>query len=67
MAIISSCCIDTTSRQWALTLFEGFKTQCCFDIETAIKIITEVWRRVDAGEGRDDWKEVCEDLGLEVL
>jgi hypothetical protein len=50
-----------------LTLFEGFKTQCCFDIETAIKIITEVWRRVDAGEGRDDWKEVCEDLGLEVL
>lgn len=50
-----------------MTLLEGFKSQCCFDIDTAARIITEVWRRVDTGEGRADWKEVCDDLGLQVL
>ena len=43
------------------------RAQCCFDIETATTIIVEVWRRVDAGEQRADWKPVCEDLGLQVL
>ena len=43
------------------------RAQCCFDIDTASRIITEVWRRVDAGEGRADWKPVCEDLDLQVL
>lgn len=55
------------SRQWVLTLFEGFKSQCCFDIETAARIVREVWRRVDTGDIRDDWKDVCDDLGLQVL
>ncbi|KAK8869887.1 hypothetical protein IAR55_000455 [Kwoniella newhampshirensis] len=66
-AIIAGCCVDGASRQWLLTLLEGFKAQCCFDIETATRIITEVWRRVDAGEPRADWKYVCDDLGLQVL
>lgn len=26
-----------------------------------------MWRRVDRGDARDDWREVCEDLGLQVL
>lgn len=43
------------------------RSQCCFDIETAARIIQEVWRRGDAGEARADWKEVCEDLDLQVL
>lgn len=66
-AIIAASCADGSSRQWVLTLFEGFKSQCCFDIDTATRIITEVWRRVDTVEGRADWKEVCDDLGLRVL
>ncbi|WWD01492.1 hypothetical protein V866_008436 [Kwoniella sp. B9012] len=66
-AIIAGSCVDGASRQWVLTLLEGFKSQCCFDIETANRIIMEVWRRSDSGEPRADWKDVCDDLGLQVL
>ncbi|WVQ71577.1 hypothetical protein IAR50_001117 [Cryptococcus sp. DSM 104548] len=66
-AIIGGCCVDGSSRQWVTTLLEGFKSQCCFDIDSAARIISEVWRRVDAGERRADWKEVCDDLNLHVL
>ncbi|WWC69536.1 uncharacterized protein I206_103478 [Kwoniella pini CBS 10737] len=66
-AIIAGSCVNGASRQWVLTLLEGFKSQCCFDIETANRIITEVWRRADSGESRADWKNVCDDLGLQVL
>ncbi|WVR05106.1 hypothetical protein IAU60_002118 [Kwoniella sp. DSM 27419] len=66
-AIIAGACIDGPSRQWVLTLLEGFKSQCCFDIETAGRILAEVWRRADSGSDRADWKEVCDDLGLQVL
>ncbi|WWC90117.1 uncharacterized protein L201_005050 [Kwoniella dendrophila CBS 6074] len=66
-AIIAGSCVGGPSRQWVLTLLEGFKSQCCFDIETANRIITEVWRRSDSNEPRADWKEVCDDLGLQVL
>lgn len=66
-AVIAGCCVDGSSRQWLLTLLEGFKAQCCFDVDTASRIIMEVWRRVDAAEPRADWKAVCDDLGLQVL
>nr|XP_018263926.1 uncharacterized protein I303_03802 [Kwoniella dejecticola CBS 10117]OBR86084.1 hypothetical protein I303_03802 [Kwoniella dejecticola CBS 10117] len=66
-AIIAGSCVNGASRQWVSTLLEGFKSQCCFDIETANRIILEVWRRADAGERRADWKNVCDDLGLQVL
>ncbi|RSH78322.1 uncharacterized protein EHS24_002041 [Apiotrichum porosum] len=66
-AVIAGCEVDGGSRQWLLTLLEGFKAQCCFDVETASRIIQEVWRRVDTGEPRAEWKAVCDDLGLKVL
>jgi hypothetical protein len=66
-AIIAGSCVEGEARQWLLTLLEGFKSQCCFYVETATRIIQEAWRRVDAKEPRDDWREVCEDFGLKVL
>ncbi|WOO77041.1 putative transcriptional regulatory protein [Vanrija pseudolonga] len=66
-AVIAGCCVQGSARQWLLTLLEGFKSQCCFDVDTASRIIQEVWRRVDAGEPRADWKPVCDDFGLQVL
>ncbi|WVF72271.1 hypothetical protein IAT40_007083 [Kwoniella sp. CBS 6097] len=66
-AIISGACMDGASRQWVLTLLEGFKSQCCFDIETASRILSETWRRADTNADRSDWREVCDDLGLQVL
>lgn len=65
--VAGSCFAPGNSRQWALTLFEGFKSQCCFDVDTASTIINEVWRRSDAGLPRADWKPVCDDFGLQVL
>ena len=66
-AIIGACCLPAEHRSWCLALLEGFKAQCCFDIDTAAKIIMESWDRWDKGNKRWDWKEVCEDLGLKVL
>ncbi|WVQ98653.1 hypothetical protein IAU59_005784 [Kwoniella sp. CBS 9459] len=66
-AIIAGACMDGASRQWVLTLLEGFKSQCCFDIETAGRILSETWRRADTNADRSDWREVCDDLGLQVL
>ncbi|ORY33748.1 fungal-specific transcription factor domain-domain-containing protein, partial [Naematelia encephala] len=66
-AIIAGCCVEPASRPMVLVLLELFKRQCCFDIETACTIIQEVWRRIDVGEPRADWKEVCDDLNLQVL
>ncbi|OCF35433.1 hypothetical protein I316_02985 [Kwoniella heveanensis BCC8398] len=66
-AIIAGACMDGASRQWVLTLLEGFKSQCCFDIETAGRILSETWRRADTNADRSDWREVCDDLGLKVL
>lgn len=67
-AVIAGCEVDGGARQWLLTLLEGFKAQCCFDVDTAARIIQEVWHRVDTQDGRRaDWKSVCDDLGLKVL
>ncbi|ORX39793.1 fungal-specific transcription factor domain-domain-containing protein [Kockovaella imperatae] len=66
-AVIAACCLAPEARSWCLTLLEGFKAQCCFDIDTAAKIVMESWTRSDRGDARWDWKEVCDDLGLKVL
>lgn len=65
--VAGSCFAPGNSRQWLLTLFEGFKSHCCFDVDTASTVIHEVWRRSDAGLPRADWKPVCDDFGLQVL
>lgn len=66
-AVVAGCCLGGDNRMWLTTLLEGFKAQCCFDVETASRIIMEVWRRVDEGDTEADWKQVCDDLGLKVL
>lgn len=66
-AVVAGCCLSGADRTWVETLLEGFKAQCCFDVDTALRIIHEVWHRVDAGDAEADWKPVCDDLGLKVL
>lgn len=66
-AVVAGCCLGPDNRPWLSTLLEGFKAQCCFDVETASRIILEVWRRVDDGDESADWKVACDDLGLKVL
>lgn len=66
-AVVAGCCLRGEHRTWLSTLLEGFKAQCCFDVDTASRIIREVWRRVDEGDDDADWKPVCDDFGLQVL
>ena len=54
-------------RQQVIMAFDYFRKQCCFEIESSQRIVAEVWRRIDAGEPRDDWRSVVEDLGLRIL
>jgi hypothetical protein len=58
---------DPYHRQQVNLAFDYFRQQCCFEIESSQRIVTEVWRRMDAGEQRDDWRSVVEDLGLRIL
>jgi hypothetical protein len=58
---------DPYRRQQVIMAFDYFRKQCCFEIESSQRIVAEVWRRIDAGEPRDDWRSVVEDLGLRIL
>jgi hypothetical protein len=75
-AILGACELGTISKEhseghehrlWVKALLEGFRAQCCFDVDVAQRIVAEVWRRDDKGEKGADWKSVCKDLGLKVL
>ena len=44
-----------------------FSKQCCFEIDTSEQIVTEVWRRMDSGHPRPDFRSVIADLNLRVL
>ena len=50
-----------------LTVLEGFRTQSCFQVDSAEKIIREVWTRLDQGIEWTDWKGVVEDLEMKIL
>ncbi|KAG9056406.1 hypothetical protein FS842_010803 [Serendipita sp. 407] len=66
--IIAGCQVVTPdARLQVAQAFDSFRKQCCFEIESSERIVAEVWRRVDAGEPRDDWRAVVEDEGLRIL
>lgn len=48
-------------------MLEGFRSQCCFNVDSAEKIIREVWTRLDQGIEWTDWKAVVEDLEMKIL
>jgi hypothetical protein len=43
------------------------RSQCCFDVEKAIEITKEIWRRRDAGDTGDSWQSVCQMRDMDVL
>jgi len=48
-------------------IFEGFRKNCCFDIDTAEQIVNEVWQRADDNVPGADWKSVLKDKNIKVL
>jgi len=66
--IIAGCQVSGEQRAWVAATFEGFREQCCFEIDTAEQIVCEVWSREDAGMlSRANWRAVVEDLNLRCL
>ncbi|KZT52098.1 hypothetical protein CALCODRAFT_502684 [Calocera cornea HHB12733] len=67
--IVAGCQVEKEDRDKVLKAFESFREQCCFDIDTAERIVREVWKRLDANpnDPRADWRSVTEDLDLKVL
>ncbi|TFK54197.1 hypothetical protein OE88DRAFT_1654737 [Heliocybe sulcata] len=54
-------------RRQVLDLFEAFRAQCCYEIDTSEQIVLEVWKRLDQNHPGADWRSVMKDLNLDVL
>jgi len=65
--IIAGCQITGPERLWVAETFEGFRKQCCFEVDTAEQIVCEVWRREDEGLPNAYWRSVVADLNLRCL
>ncbi|KAG8988346.1 hypothetical protein FRB90_002814 [Tulasnella sp. 427] len=65
--IIAGCQCFGPLRAYTIRALEGFRKQCCFEIDTSEAIVSEVWRRLDAGLPRADFRSVVEDNNLRVL
>ncbi|CCM01484.1 uncharacterized protein FIBRA_03538 [Fibroporia radiculosa] len=54
-------------RARVLDIFDIFRAQCCYEIETAEHIVLQVWKRIDEDMPGADWRSVMRDLDLNVL
>ena len=50
--------IDNDQRTSVLSLLQSFKTQACWDVESAEAILKEYWRRLDSGHINLSWMDV---------
>ena len=46
-------------------LLKSFQYQCCYELEVGMRVLEEVWLRIDAGADDEacDWREVMTELG----
>lgn len=59
--------ISEEQRSSVLALLQSFKTQACWDVESAEAILKEYWRRSDMGYNQLSWMDVMRDMNLDVL
>ncbi|KAI0780049.1 fungal-specific transcription factor domain-containing protein [Fomes fomentarius] len=65
--IIAGSQLYGTDRARVLSIFELFRTQCCYEIETSEFIVRQVWQRLDTNHPKPDWRSVMQDNDLDVL
>ncbi|TFY69156.1 hypothetical protein EVJ58_g574 [Rhodofomes roseus] len=65
--IIAGSQMYGSDRTRVLAVFESFRKQCCYEIETAEYIVLQVWKRLDDKQPRADWRSVMEDNDLKHL
>lgn len=54
-------------RAKVLDVFEAFRTQCCYEIDTAEQVVRQVWKRRDQGHPRPEWRHVMKDFSMRPL
>ncbi|KAI0743550.1 fungal-specific transcription factor domain-containing protein [Daedaleopsis nitida] len=65
--IIAGSQVYGADRVRVLSILELFRTQCCYEIDTAELIVREVWQRLDTNHPKPDWRSVMKDNDLDVL
>lgn len=69
MMVASSVLLDNRIRSDARDLYKTFQYQCCFESEGTLRVVEELWKRVD--EGRDEiacgWSEIMLEMGMPLL
>ncbi|EJF65313.1 hypothetical protein DICSQDRAFT_132897 [Dichomitus squalens LYAD-421 SS1] len=65
--IIAGTQLYGIDRARVLSIFELFRTQCCYEIETSELIVRQVWERLDTNHPNADWRSVMRDNNLDVL
>ncbi|RPD74317.1 hypothetical protein L226DRAFT_463926 [Lentinus tigrinus ALCF2SS1-7] len=65
--IIAGSQLYGADRAQVLSIFELFRMQCCYEIETSEFIVRQVWQRLDANDPKADWRSVMRDHDLDVL
>ncbi|KZT70983.1 hypothetical protein DAEQUDRAFT_724736 [Daedalea quercina L-15889] len=65
--IIAGSQMFGSDRARVLAVFESFRKQCCYEIETAEYAVMQVWKRLDDKLPRADWRSVMEDNDLKHL
>lgn len=66
-AIVASSHAFGSSRARATRIFSEFRSQCCFEVDSAEQIVQEVWRRLDEGLPNADWRSVMKDSQTSLL
>ncbi|EJD52383.1 hypothetical protein AURDEDRAFT_180995 [Auricularia subglabra TFB-10046 SS5] len=65
--LVAGCNAVGATRDQVLDLFYEFKSYYCFQVNTAQRIVEEVWRRYDTHEPRATWRQVAEDCHIKLL
>ncbi|KAI0374028.1 hypothetical protein BV20DRAFT_961978 [Pilatotrama ljubarskyi] len=65
--IIAGSQLYGADRPRVLSIFELFRKQCCYEIDTSESIVLQVWQRLDANHPKADWRSVMQDNDFDVL
>ncbi|KAF9653199.1 hypothetical protein BDM02DRAFT_2144413 [Thelephora ganbajun] len=65
--IISGTQVCGTNRTVVMDILAAFREQCCYEVDTAEKVILQVWKRLDDEHPHSDWRSVMDESQLRVL
>lgn len=69
MVVASNMFVLPHLRERARQAIGQFRYQCCYQIDMALRVLEESWRRIDMGadDAATDWREVMVELGCTTI